>query len=309
MAAPLASWNDTPTRAAIIDFVERTTREGGSDFIEPGDRIAVFDNDGTLWTEHPAYNQFLFAVDRLKAMAPDHPEWNDDPALAAILSGDMAAFGKTGMQGIVTLVMATHAGITTEEFGDVVRDWIATARHPVFERPYPATAFQPMLELLDYLRANGYIIFIVSGGGVEFMRAFTQDAYGIPPEQVIGSTGKTEFKIVDGKPVLMKLPEMDAINDGPGKPVGIEKFLGRRPVMTFGNSDGDLQMLQYTAAGDGPRFMALVHHDDADREAAYDKGAAFGALDKALTEANTRGWTVISMKNDWNRVFSDESAR
>jgi phosphoglycolate phosphatase-like HAD superfamily hydrolase len=305
MASPLASWNDTPTRTAIVDFVERTTGEGNSDFIEPGDRIAVFDNDGTLWTEHPAYNQFLFAVDRLKSLAPDHPEWKDDPALGAILSGDMAAFGKTGMNGIVSLVMATHSGITTEEFGDVVRDWIATARHPIFDRSYPATAFQPMLELLDYLRANGYTTFIVSGGGVEFMRAFTQDAYGIPPEQVIGSTGKTEFKSVNGKPVLIKVPEIDAINDGPGKPVGIEKFLGRRPVMAFGNSDGDLEMLQYTAAGDGQRFMALVHHDDAGREAAYDKGSAFGSLDKARIEANARGWTVISMKNDWNQVFAD----
>lgn len=304
MTASLATWNDTPTRAAIIDFVERTTTPGSAVYIEPSGRIAVFDNDGTLWTEHPAYNQFLFAVDRLQALAPDHPEWQDDPALRAILAGDMVAFGKTGMKGIVTLVMATHAGLTTEEFSDVVRGWIATARHPVYKQPYPATAFQPMLELLDYLRANGFITFIVSGGGVEFMRAFTLDAYGIPPEQVIGSTGKTEFRMVDGKPVLMKLPEIDAVNDGPGKPVGIEKFLGRRPVMAFGNSDGDLQMLQYTAAGEGPRFMALVHHDDAEREAAYDKGATFGELDQALVEAQDRGWTIISMKNDFKSVFA-----
>jgi hypothetical protein len=217
----------------------------------------------------------------------------------------MAAFGKTGMKGLVTLVMTTHAGVTTEEFGEIVRNWVATAQHPVFERPYPATAFKPMVELLGYLRANGYSTFIVSGGGVEFMRAFTQDAYGIPPEQVIGSTGKTEFRMVDGAPVLVKLPEMDAVNDGPGKPVGIEKFLGRRPVIAIGNSDGDLEMLQYTAAGDGPRFMALVHHDDADREAAYDQGATFGALDKALIEARNRGWTVISMKDDFGGIFVD----
>jgi phosphoglycolate phosphatase-like HAD superfamily hydrolase len=285
--------------------VERTTTEGGSQYLEPNDRIAVFDNDGTLWTEHPAYNQFLFAIDRLKAMAQDHPEWTDDPILGAVLTGDMAAFGKTGMKGLVTLVMTTHAGVTTEEFGEIVRNWVATAQHPVFERPYPATAFKPMVELLGYLRANGYSTFIVSGGGVEFMRAFTQDAYGIPPEQVIGSTGKTEFRMVDGAPVLVKLPEMDAVNDGPGKPVGIEKFLGRRPVIAIGNSDGDLEMLQYTAAGDGPRFMALVHHDDADREAAYDQGATFGALDKALVEARNRGWTVISMKDDFRGIFVD----
>jgi phosphoserine phosphatase len=285
--------------------VERTTTEGGSQYLEPNDRIAVFDNDGTLWTEHPAYNQFLFAIDRLKAMAQDHPEWTDDPILGAVLTGDMAAFGKTGMKGLVTLVMTTHAGVTTEEFGEIVRNWVATAQHPVFERPYPATAFKPMVELLGYLRANGYSTFIVSGGGVEFMRAFTQDAYGIPPEQVIGSTGKTEFRMVDGAPVLVKLPEMDAVNDGPGKPVGIEKFLGRRPVIAIGNSDGDLEMLQYTAAGDGPRFMALVHHDDADREAAYDQGATFGALDKALVEARNRGWTVISMKDDFGGIFVD----
>ncbi len=304
MSQPLTTWNDTPTRAAIVDFVMRTTTEGNPDYLEPGDRVAVFDNDGTLWTEHPAYNQFLFAIDRLKAMAPDHPEWKAGPALGAVLSGDMAAFGKTGMKGIVTLVMATHSGMTTEEFAEIVRDWIATARHPVYQRPYPATAFKPMIELLDYLRANGYTTFIVSGGGVEFMRAFTQDAYGIPPEQVIGSTGKTEFRMNNGTPVLVKLPELDALNDGPGKPVGIEKFLGRRPVIAVGNSDGDLEMLQYTAAGDGPRLMALVHHDDADREAAYDKGATFGALDKALTEAQERGWTVISMKNDFGEIFA-----
>lgn len=305
MTKALASWNDTPTKAAIVDFVARTTSEGSADYLEPNDRIAVFDNDGTLWTEHPAYNQFLFALDRLRTMAPDHPEWNDDPALGALLKGDLPGFAETGMTGLVTLVMATHAGITTEEFGDIVRDWIATAKHPTRQRLYPETAFKPMVDLLGYLRDNGYTTFIVSGGGVEFMRAFTEDAYGIPPEQVIGSTGKTEFQMRDGKPVLVKLPEMDAINDGPGKPVGIEKFLGRRPVMAFGNSDGDLEMLQYTAAGDGARFMALVHHDDAEREAAYDKGATFGGLDKALTEARERGWTVISMKDDFATVFAD----
>lgn len=305
MTSPLKTWNDTPNRAAIIDFVERTTREGSADFIEPGDRVAVFDNDGTLWTEQPAYNQLFFAIDRLKALAPDHPEWKDDPALGAVLSGDMAAFAKTGMSGLLALVRETHSGITTEAFAAIVRDWIATAEHPMYKRPYPATAFAPMIELLGYLRANGYTTFIVSGGGVEFMRAFAQDAYGVPPEQIVGSTGKTEFAIVDGKPVLMKLPEMDAINDGPGKPVGIEKFLGRRPVIAVGNSDGDLEMLQYTAAGDGPRFMALVHHDDAEREAAYDKGSTFGALDSALTEARDRGWTVISMKDDFGTIFVD----
>lgn len=305
MTRPLASWNETPTRATLIDFVERTTTEGSADFLAPNDRIAVFDNDGTLWTEQPLYNQFLFAIDRLRDMAPDHPEWNDDPALGAVLKGDMAAFGATGMGGILKLVATTHTGLTTDEFAELVRAWIATAEHPRWKRPYPKTAFQPMIELLDYLRANGYRTFIVSGGGVEFMRAFTQDAYGIPPEQVIGSTGKTAFDLVDGKAVLNKLPEVDAINDGPGKPVGIDKFLGRRPVIAIGNSDGDLEMLQYTASGDGPRLMALVHHDDAEREVAYDKGSPVGALDKALTEAGTRGWTVISMKDDFDTVFVD----
>lgn len=305
MATPLASWNDTPTRAAIVDFVARTTTQGSPDYLEPGDRLAVFDNDGTLWTEQPMYNQFLFAIDRLRALAPDHPEWNDQPALAAILKGDMAAFGETGMNGVVQLVMATHAGLTTEEFDTVVLDWIGSAQHPIWKRPYPKTAFRPMIELLDYLRSNGYNTFIVSGGGVEFMRAFSLDAYGIPPEQVIGSTGKTEFKIVDGNPVLIKLPEIDAVNDGPGKPVGIEKFLGRRPVITVGNSDGDLEMLLYTEAGEGPRLMALLHHDDDAREKAYDKGSSVGALDKALTEANARGWMVISMKDDFGTIFVD----
>jgi phosphoserine phosphatase len=305
MPKPLASWNDTPTRAAIVDFVERTTTEGSADYLDPGDRVAVFDNDGTLWTEQPMYNQFLFAIDRLRVLAPDHPEWNDDPALGAVLKGDMAAFGETGMKGIVELVMATHAGLTTEEFDEVVLDWIGTARHPVWKIPYPRTAFKPMIELLEYLRANGYATFIVSGGGVEFMRAFTNDAYGIPPEQVIGSTGKTEFKIVDGKPVLVKLPEIDAVNDGPGKPVGIDKFLGVRPVMAFGNSDGDLEMLQYVAAGDGPRFVAILHHDDGDREVAYDRGSHVGALDKALDYAQANDWLLISMKDDFATVFAD----
>ena len=305
MTTPLGSWNDTPARAAIVDFVERTTTSGSADYLEPGDRVAVFDNDGTLWTEQPMYNQFLFAIDRLRVLAPDHPEWNDDPALGAVLKGDMAAFGETGMKGIVELVMATHAGMTTEEFDAVVLDWIGTAQHPVWKIPYPRTAFKPMIELLDYLRANGYATFIVSGGGVEFMRAFTNDAYGIPPEQVIGSTGKTEFKIVDGKPVLVKLPEIDAVNDGPGKPVGIGKFLGVRPTMAFGNSDGDLQMLQYVAAGDGPRLVAILHHDDGDREVAYDRGSHVGALDKALDYAQEQKWLLISMKNDFGTVFGD----
>lgn len=305
MSEMLVSWNDTPNRAAIIDFVERTTTEGSADYIEPDDRIAVFDNDGTLWTEHPGYNQLLFAVDRLNALAPDHPEWKDDPTLGAVLKGDMAAFGATGMQGLAELVGVTHSGMTTDEFADIVRDWFATAEHPVFKRPYTKVAFQPMVELLAYLRENGYATYIVSGGGVDFMRPITEDTYGIPPQQVIGSTGETEFKIVDGKPVLIKLATIDNINDGPGKPIDIQKFLGRPPVIACGNSDGDLEMLLYTEGGDGPRLMALVHHDDAAREAAYDKGATFGGLDKALTEAENRGWVVISMKNDFATVFGD----
>jgi len=305
MAKPLASWNDTPTRAAIVDFIERTTTEGSDDYLKPGDRVAVFDNDGTLWTEFPMYNQGFFAFDRVRAMAGDHPEWADTQPFKAVLENDMQALAATGMKGLMEIVMTTHAGMTAHEFAQIVRDWVATAEHPVLKRPYPATAYAPMIELLGYLRNNGYRTYIVSGGGVEFMRAFALDAYGIPPDQIIGSTIKTEFNEIDGVPHLVRLPEVDFIDDGDGKPVGIGKFLGVRPVMTFGNSDGDFAMLRYTMAGDGPRFVALLHHDDDAREHAYDRVSSVGKLDKALDHAQANEWLVISMKDDFQTVFVD----
>jgi phosphoserine phosphatase len=305
MAKPLPSWNDTPARAAIVDFVTRTTTEGSADYLEPGDRVAVFDNDGTLWTEQPMYNQGLFAFDRVRAMAADHPEWATEQPFQAVLENDMKALADAGTEGLVKIVGATHAGMTADEFAQIVRDWVATAEHPVWKRPYPATAYAPMVELLDYLRDCGYRTYIVSGGGVEFMRAFALDAYGIPPDQIIGSTIKTEFQIVDGVPVLQRLAEVDFIDDGPGKPVGIGKFLGVRPIMAFGNSDGDLQMLQYVVAGEGPRLVAILHHDDGDREVAYDRGSHVGALDEALDYAQDQNWLLISMKNDFGTVFAD----
>jgi hypothetical protein len=304
MGAPLQLWHDTPTRAAIVDFVARTTTPGSPDFLEAGDRVAVFDNDGTLWTEQPMYNQALFAFDRVRAMAADHPEWVTKQPFQAVLENDMQALVASGMDGLVTILGATHAGMTADAFAQLVREWIATAEHPRWKRPYPATSYAPMVELLHYLRDNGYRTYIVSGGGVEFMRAFALDAYGVPPDQIIGSTIKTEFAIVDGEPVLQRLAEVDFIDDGPGKPVGIGKFLGMRPVMAFGNSDGDLQMLQYVAAGDGSRLVALLHHDDSEREVAYDRHSTVGQLDKALDTAEDQKWLIISMKDDFRTVFA-----
>ena len=300
---PLTAWNDTPARAAILDFVRRTTTERHADYLEPGERIAVFDNDGTLWTEQPMYNQLFFAFDRVRELAKDHPEWAETQPFKAVIDNDIKTLAASGKKGVLEVLAASHAGMTGDEFGQIVRDWIATAQHPVLKRPYPATAYAPMVEVLHYLRANGYRTYIVSGGGVEFMRAFTADAYGIPPDQIIGSSIKTEFKMDGDKADLVRLPAIDFIDDAEGKPVGIYKFLGTRPVMTFGNSDGDLQMLQYTAAGEGPRFMALLHHDDAEREVAYDRDSPFGKLDQALVEARDRGWTVLSMKHDFATVF------
>jgi len=300
---PLPSWQDGPARRAIIDFVARITREGGPDFVPAAERIATFDNDGTLWTEQPMYIQMAFALDRVKALAPQHPEWRDQQPFKAVLEGDLKALAASDEKGLVELLVATHAGMTTEEFGQIVKDWLATAKHPRFNRPYTACIYQPMVELLAYLRANGFKTYIVSGGGIEFMRPWTEQAYGIPPEQVIGSSIKTKFEMRDGKPVLMRLPEIDFIDDKDGKPVGIGKFIGRRPILAFGNSDGDQQMLQWTAAGSGARFMGLVHHTDAEREYAYDRTSEFGRLDKALDEAKARGWTVVSMKDEWKTIF------
>lgn len=303
---PLPSWNDGDAKSAILHFVEGVTVEGGENYVPPADRIAVFDNDGTLWSEQPMYVQLAFAVDRAKAMASQHPEWKDKEPFASVLRGDMKGVAASGEKGLVELLLATHTGITTDEFERIVVDWLATARHPRYGRPYTECVYQPMLELLAYLRANGFKTWIVSGGGIEFMRPWTEDVYGIPPEQVVGSSVRTQFEIRDGTPVLLRLPEVDFVDDKAGKPVGIHKFMGKRPIAAFGNSDGDLQMLQWVTSGPGLRFGLIVHHTDAKREYAYDRKSHFGRLDKALDEASIRGWTVVDMRVDWRNVFSTE---
>jgi phosphoglycolate phosphatase-like HAD superfamily hydrolase len=303
---PLPSWNDGPSKKAIVNFVARVTKEGGAEFVPVTERIAVFDNDGTLWSEQPLYFQLLFAVDRVKALAPQHPEWKDTEPFKSLLAGDMKGALAGGEKAAFELVAATHAGMTTEEFEKIVLDWIATAKHPKFQRAYTECVFQPMLEVLAYLRANGFKTFIVSGGGTEFMRPWVEKVYGIPPEQVVGSRGTLKLEMRDGKPVLMKLPYIDLVDDGPGKPVGIQQMIGRRPLMAFGNSDGDLQMLQWTTAGSGPRFAAIVHHTDELREWAYDRTSHVGKLDKALDEAQAKSWTVVDMKAEWKRIYPFE---
>ena len=305
-AQALPSWNEGPVKKSIVDFVGKVTKEGGKDFAPPPQRIATFDNDGTLWAEQPTYFQFVFALDRVKALAPQHAEWKEKEPFASLLKGDVKGALKGGENALLPVLAATHAGITTEEYEKVVVDWLASARHPRFKQPYTALAYQPMIELLDYLRANGFKTFIVSGGGVEFIRAFAEQVYGIPPEQVIGSAGKEKFELRHGKPVIVKLPAVDFVDDKEGKPVGIQKSIGRRPLAAFGNSDGDLQMLQWTCAGPGARFCLYVHHDDAEREWAYDRQSSVGRLDEGLDEAKARGWTVVSMKSDWKRIFAFE---
>jgi phosphoserine phosphatase len=302
-ADSLPSWNDGASKRAIVDFVGKVTRQDGPDFVAPADRIAVFDNDGTLWSEHPMYVQLAFALDRVKAMAPLHPEWKDRQPFKAVLEDDMKTLAEAGEHGLVDLLMVTHAGMTTDEFASIVTDWLATARHPRFQRPYTDLVYQPMLELLADLRANGFKTFIVSGGGIEFMRPWVQRVYGVPPEQVVGSSIKTRFEMRDGRPVLFRLPEVNFIDDKDGKPVGINEFIGRRPIAAFGNSDGDLEMLQWTTMGGGARFGMIVHHTDAEREYAYDRNTRFGRLDKALDAAALNNWTVVDMKSDWKRVF------
>jgi hypothetical protein len=302
-AAVLPSWNDGEPRSAIIAFVERVTDPQDADFMPVDERIAVFDNDGNLWSEKPAYFQLLFAIDRVKALAPKNPEWKDKQPFKAVLENDMDALVASGEKGLIDLVLATHAGMTTVEFEQVVTDWLAEARHPRFDRPFTELIFQPMLELLDYLRDNGFKTFIVSGGGVEFMRPWVQGVYGIPPEQVVGSTIKVEFEMRDNGPVLVRKPEIDFIDDKAGKPVGIHQFIGRKPIFASGNSDGDLQMLQWATAGDGPSFGLILHHTDAEREWAYDRESHVGRLDKALDLAPASGWVVIDMKKDWKRVY------
>lgn len=302
-ADALASWSDTAPRKAIVAFVEKVTRPGSPDFVPPVKRIATFDNDGCLWAEQPMYFQALFVFDRIRTLAPQHPEWKNKEPFASVLKGDMKAALAGGEKALLEMVMATHAGMTTEEFEQIVKDWMATARHPKTGRPYTEMVYQPMLELLAYLRANGFKTFIVSGGGIEFMRPWVEQVYGIPPEQVIGSSIKTKFELRDGQPVLVRLPELNFIDDKEGKPVGIQQHIGRRPIAAFGNSDGDLQMLQWATAGSGARFGLIVHHTDAAREWAYDRSSHIGKLDRALDEAQARGWTVVDMKRDWAAVF------
>jgi hypothetical protein len=303
---PLPSWNDTAPKKAIVAFVEKVTKEGSSDFVPPAERIATFDNDGTLWCEKPLPVQLFFTLDRVKALAPQHPEWKTKEPFASLLKGDLKGALAGGEHAILEMMTATHSGMTITEFEKIVTDWIATAQHPKFKRPYTECVYQPMLELVAYLRANGFKTFIVSGGGIEFMRPWTEKVYGIPPEQVVGSSGKTKFELRDGTPVLLKLPAVNFIDDKDGKPVGINEHIGRRPVMAFGNSDGDLEMLQWTAASSGSRYCLYVHHDDAEREYAYDRKDALAKLDKGWDEAVAKGWTVVSMKDDWKTIFPPE---
>ena len=302
-ADPLPSWNDGAPKKAIVDFVARVTTKGGPDFVPPAERIAVFDNDGTLWSEQPMYFQLAFVLDRLKALAPQHPEWKDTQPSKAALEGDVKTLAAGGEHALLELVMATHANQTTDEFARAVEAWIATAKHPKTGRPYTEMVYRPMLELLAYLRANEFKTFIVSGGGIEFMRVFAERVYGVPPEQVIGSSIKTTFEMRNGQPVLVRLPEINFIDDKAGKPVGIQMHIGRRPIAAFGNSDGDLQMLQWTAARKGASFCLYVHHTDAAREWAYDRESHIGRLDKGLDEAKARGWTVADMKTDWKVIY------
>jgi phosphoglycolate phosphatase-like HAD superfamily hydrolase len=306
-ADPLPSWNDGPAKQSIINFVTKVTKAGSPDFVPAPERIATFDNDGTLWSEQPMYFQLLFTVDRVKALAPQHPEWQTQEPFASLLKGDMKGVMAGGEKALLELVMATHAGMTTEEFDKTVKDWLATARHPKTGKRYTEMVYQPMLEVLTYLRANGFKTFIVSGGGIEFMRPWTEKVYGVPPEQVVGSSIKTQWETRSGKPALVRLPEINFIDDKTGKPVGINSHIGRRPIAAFGNSDGDRQMLEWTQAGDGARLMVLVHHDDAKREWAYGPESKIGTFSDALmAEAKKQGWTVVSMKNDWIRIYPFE---
>lgn len=302
----LQSWNNGPAKTAIVDFVARVTQLSSPDFVPPAQRIGVFDNDGTLWSEQPTYFQLAFALSRIKAMAPKHPEWKDKEPFKSVLAGDMKGLMASGEKGLMQIIAVTHSGMTTDEFAAAVADWVDNAKHPRFKRPYTELVYQPMLELLDYLRANGFKTFIVSGGGVEFMRAFAERVYGIPPEQVIGSSGVLQFVNKDGKVALLKTPKVEFIDDHAGKPAGIQRFIGRRPIFAFGNSDGDQQMLEWTAAGSGARFMGLVHHTDAEREWAYDRKSKIGTLNTAWDEAIAQGWTVVDMKKDWRVIYPFE---
>jgi len=303
VADPLPSWQDGPAKQAITAFVAAVTQVGGADFVAPAERIAVFDNDGTLWVEQPMYTQLAFVLDRVKALAIEHPEWKDTQPFKAAIEGDRKVLGEAGMEGLMQLLMATHAGMTSEAFEQIAADWIASARHPRFDRPYTALVYRPMLELLDYLRSNGFKTFIVSGGGADFLRPWAERVYGIPPEQVIGSQIEQRFELRDGRPVLVREPKVAFIDDKGGKPVGIQRNIGRRPILAFGNSDGDLQMLQWTTGAPSRRLGLILHHTDGEREYAYDRESQFGKLDKALDLAPANGWIPVSMKDDWAQVF------
>lgn len=303
---PLPSWNDGPAKKAIVDFVERVTEKGAPNFATPDERVAVFDNDGTLWTEHPVYAQLMFAMDRVRALAADHPEWKKAQPFKAVIENDRQTMATFGVPDIMKLVGATHANVTVERFNEFTTAWIDTATHPRFHHLYTECVYQPMLELMQYLRDNGFRTFIVTGGGTDFVRAFSERVYGVPDDEVIGSNLKTVLEVRDGKSVIVKKPEILSLNDGDGKPVSIQLHIGRRPLLAFGNSDGDLPMLRYTSDAPGPRLALILHHDDADREFAYDRETHVGRLDKALDEAAQRHWVVVSMKNDFKKVFSFE---
>jgi len=302
---PMPSWNAAAAKKSIVSFVEKTTDVGSADFVPIAERIAVFDNDGTLWSEQPMYFQAIFIFDRIKELAPQHPEWKSKEPFASVLKGDMKAALAGGEHALLEMVMATHAGMTAGEFEKSVTDWVSTAKHPTTGRPYTEMVFQPMLEVLAYLRANGYKTFIVSGGGIDFMRPWAERVYGIPPEQVVGSSIKTKYEVRDGKPVLIKVPELNFIDDKEGKPIGIHQHIGRRPIIAFGNSDGDFQMLEWTTTRNGPSLALLVHHDDAEREWAYDRESHIGKLERGLDEGPERGWVIVSMKDDWRRVIGE----
>jgi len=304
-ADPLPSWNDTPKKESIVAFVEKVTKSGSTDFVPVPERIATFDNDGCLWSEQPMYFQAFYIFDRIKALAPQHPEWKDKEPFASVLKGDLKSALAGGEHALLEMAMATHAGMSSEEFDKVIRDWLATSKHPKTDLRYNQMVYQPMLELLAYLRSKDFKTFIVSGGGIDFMRVFAEETYGIPPEQVIGSSIKAKYELRDGKPVIVKIPELDFIDDKAGKPVGIYQHIGRRPIFAAGNSDGDFEMLEWTTSGEGPRFALYVHHTDAEREFAYDRESHIGKLDKGLDEAPKRGWTVVDMKADWKTIFPD----
>lgn len=300
---PLPSWNAGSSRDAIISFVDAVTNPASPDFVPVAGRIAVFDNDGTLWSEQPAYFQFFFALDQVREMAAQHPEWANEQPFKAVLENDMPALLAQGEAGLIPVMMAAHAGMTTEAFSQSVADWLNTARHPRFDQPYTQLIYQPMLEVLDYLRANDFQTWIVSGGGIDFIRVFSEQAYGIPPQQVVGSSVVTRFEMRDSGPVLMREPTISFVDDKEGKPVGIHQHIGKRPIAAFGNSDGDLQMLQWTAAGEGPSLQVFIHHTDAEREWAYDREGHIGRLDAGLDEAFAYDWLVVDMQQDWKLIY------